>query len=68
MLFKNDFKQIHQKVEKILMEKEKKDFKKMICCKLCDFTVEKNIRQFNQHILKKCHRERMEELKKEFLY
>ena len=66
--YKNDFIQIHQKVEKILMAKEKKDFKKMICCKLCDFTVEKNIRQFNQHLLKKCHRERMEELKKEFLY
>ena len=66
--YKNDFIQIHKKVEKILMEKEKKDFKKMICCKLCDFTVERNIRQFNQHILKKCHRERMEELKKEFLY
>ena len=66
--YRNDFIQIHQKVEKILMEKEKKDFKKMICCKLCDFTVERNIRQFNQHILKKCHRERMEELKKEFLY
>ena len=66
--YKNDFIQIHKKVEKILIEKEKKDFKKMICCKLCDFTVERNIRQFNQHILKKCHRERMEELKKEFLY
>ena len=66
--YKNDFVQIHQKVEKILMEKDKKDFKKMICCKLCDFTVEKNIRQFNQHFLKKSHRERMEELKKEFLY
>ena len=41
--YKNDFKDIHEKVKKILEEKETDKFKKNICCKLCDFKVEKNL-------------------------
>ena len=66
--YKNDFKTIHQKVKKILIEKETEEFKKMVCCKLCGFTVEKNLKEFKDHICKKEHKEKMEELKKEFLF
>ena len=66
--YKNDFKNIHKKVKQILIEKETEEFKKMICCKLCDFTVEKELKEFKEHINKKDHKEKMEELKKEFLF
>ena len=66
--YKNDFKNIHQKVKQILVEKETDEFKKMICCKLCGFTVEKDLKEFKAHLNKKEHKEKMEELKKEFLF
>ena len=66
--YKNDFKNIHQKVKQILVEKETDEFKKMICCKLCGFTVEKDLKEFKDHLNKKEHKEKMEELKKEFLF
>ena len=66
--YKNDFKNIHNKVKQILIEKETDEFKKMICCKLCGFTVEKDVKDFKTHLNKKEHKEKMEELKKEFLF
>ena len=66
--YKNDFKNIHQKVKQILVEKETDEFKKMICCKLCGFTVNKDLKEFKDHLNKKEHKEKMEELKKEFLF
>ena len=66
--YKNDFQKIHQKLKGILLEKENKEFKNLICCKLCGFTIKKNIREFKDHLNKKSHKEKMEELKMEFSF
>ncbi len=50
-----------------MIEKEKEEFKKKICCKLCGFTVSKNIKEFKDHLNTKFHKEKMEEFKKEFI-
>ena len=63
----NGFRRINQKVKEIMIEKEKKEFKKQICCKLCGFTITKNVKEFKDHLNTKFHKEKMEELKKEFM-
>ena len=65
--YKNRFKKVNMKSNKIMDEKKSKEFKNNICCKLCGFVVEKDIKEFKAHLNTKIHRERMEELKKEFL-
>ena len=65
--YKNRFKKVNMKSIKIMEEKKSKEFKNNICCKLCGFVVEKDIKEFKAHLNTKIHRERMEELKKEFL-
>ena len=66
--YKNDFKIIHERVKDILKEKETDKFKKMICCKLCDFKIEKNLNEFKEHINNTEHEKEMEKLKKEFIF
>ena len=66
--YKNDFYNILKKMEKKLKEKENPEYKKLICCKLCGFKVEKDIKEFKDHLNTRSHKERMEELKKEFLF
>ena len=64
--YKNRFSRIKEKVKKIMKEKESEDFKKLICCKLCGFNVEKKINEFKEHLSTKNHKLKMEELRKEF--
>ena len=66
--YKTRFSSIKEKVKKILKEKETEDFKKLICCKLCGFTVDKNVEEFKVHLTTKNHKAKMEELRKEFSY
>ena len=67
--YKNDFKIIHERVKDILNEKETDEFKKIICCELCDFKVEKDLNEFKEHMNNnKEHKKEMEELKKEFIF
>ena len=66
--YKDGFKKILEKSRKILIEKESREFKKKICCKLCGFVVEKDFKEFKNHLNTRIHRERMEDLKKEFLF
>ena len=66
--YKDGFRKINQKVKQIVNYKESDDFKKQICCKLCGFIVEKKITEFKTHLNSKPHKEKMEELKKEFLF
>ena len=66
--YKNNFKIIHERVKDILKEKETDEFKKIICCELCDFKVEKDLNEFKEHIDNEEHKKEMEELKKEFIF
>ena len=66
--YKDGFRKINQKVKQIMIYKESEEFKRQICCKLCGFMVEKKTTEFKNHLNSKMHREKMEELKKEFLF
>ena len=63
----NKFKNIIKKVEEIIKWKESDDFKKHLCCKLCEFNVDKKVNEFKKHLNDKYHKQFMEELKQEFL-
>ena len=66
-VFINDFEKIHQRVEMILMEKKSDDFKKKIFCKLCNFNVRNDLKEFKDHLKDKLHEERLKDLRKEFI-
>ena len=66
-VFINDFESIHQKTEIILQEKNSEDFKKKIFCKLCNFNVVNDLKEFKDHLNDKLHLERLKELRKEFI-
>ena len=66
--YKDDFKEINQKTKKIVAQKDTPEFKEQICCKLCDFTIQEYITEFKDHLKTECHKEKMEELKKEFSF
>ncbi len=66
--YKNGFQKINQNVKGILAEKNTNKFKEQICCKLCNFNVSENVEEFKEHLNSKIHKEKMEELKKEFLF
>ena len=63
----NNFENIHERVTKIMEEKNTDDFKKKIFCKLCHFNVKNNLREFKDHLRDKIHEERLKELRKEFI-
>ena len=65
--YNNGFRKVNEKSSEIIAEKKSKEFKKNICCKLCGFVVEKDVKEFKSHLNNKNHKERMEELKREFL-
>ena len=63
----NDFEEIKNKIEKIMNEKNKPEFKKKIFCKLCDFYVKNDINEFRNHLKDKEHEHKLHELRKEFI-
>ena len=65
--FENNFSTIKEKNQNILKEKEKDEFKERIFCKLCGFHVKKDLKEFKDHLNSKQHKEKMEELKREFI-
>ena len=66
-IFINDFESIYQKVKIILEEKDTEDFKKKIFCKLCNFYVNKNLKEFDSHLKDCLHLEKLKELQREFI-
>ena len=66
-IYINDFQNIHEKVERIMENKNSEEFKKQIFCKLCNFHVQNDLKEFKQHINEKIHEERLKELRKEFI-
>ena len=66
-IYITDFQSIHERVAKIMEDKDSDDFKKKIFCKLCHFTVRNNLREFKDHLRDKIHEERLKELRKEFI-
>ena len=65
--FLNDFKDIKQKVERIMEFKRKDEFKKQIFCKLCNFHIKNDMSEFKTHIISKDHQEKLKELRREFI-
>ena len=63
----NDFADIRNKIEEIMEEKQKPEFKSQIFCKLCGFYVKNNIYEFKAHLKDKEHDEKMKELRREFI-
>jgi hypothetical protein len=47
--------------------KESDDFKKKIFCKLCEFNVKKDLKEFKEHLEDPTHIDKMKELRKEFI-
>ena len=66
-IYINDFENVHQRVEMIMQEKKSEDFKKKIFCKLCNFHIKNELREFKEHIKDKIHLERLKELRKEYI-
>ena len=65
--FLNKFKDVFEKVQKIQKMKESDDFKKKIFCKLCEFNVKKDLKEFKEHLEDPTHIDKMKELRKEFI-
>ena len=63
----NNFKNIKKKVEEIMKEKNTKEFKNKIFCKLCKFKVEEDLKEFSHHLRSEEHKKNMLELNKEFI-
>ena len=66
-IYINDFENIHQRTEAILQEKNSDDFKKKIFCKLCNFNIKDDLKEFKEHLTDKLHLERLKDLRKEFI-
>ena len=66
-VYLNNFKSIHERVAKIMEQKESEDFKKKIFCQLCHFNVKNDLNEFKQHITDKIHEDRLKELRREFI-
>ena len=65
--FMNDFKDIKNKIERIMEFKRKDEFKDQIFCKLCNFHVKNDLSEFKIHLISKDHQEKLKELRREFI-
>ena len=65
--FLNNFKSVHEKVEEIMKMKETEDFKNKIFCKLCGFNIKEDLNEFKDHLDSDIHKDKMKELRKEFI-
>ncbi len=65
--FLNNFKDVKKKVEEIMNVKKTDDFKKKIFCKLCGFEVKEDLSEFNDHLNSDIHKDKMKDLRKEFI-
>ena len=65
--FMNDFKDIKEKIDKIMKDKETPEFMNKIFCKLCNFYVKNDLTEFKAHLKSKDHQEKLKELRREFI-
>ena len=63
----NNFENIIKKAKEIVKYRETEKFKRSIECKLCGFTIEKDLKEFKDHLKDESHKVNMEELKEKFI-
>ena len=63
----NNFENIIKKAKEIVKYRETEKFKRSIECKLCGFTIEKDLKEFKDHLKDESHEVNMEELKEKFI-
>ena len=62
----NEFIYVHEKVKKIQEMKKTDEFKNEIFCKLCEFYVKDDLKEFKEHLEDEDHKKKMKELRNEF--